>query len=178
MRPHHFSRCLEGSGVVDRSAETAAFSHPVKDEKRASIRDVFHRTISPERSFVAEDALDAVVPFPRPCDHETTRRIPHLAPRGSTPACADPDGVLVVPAPDASRRRDAAFSTLAGAGMRGGWPRARDLAAAILGPTSVRFGGFGPFRYPVDAALWFPSALHVPAATSSFDFYRYFERGH
>jgi hypothetical protein len=52
------------------------------------------------------------------------------------------------------------------------------LAAAILGPTSVRFGGFGPFRYPVDAALWFPSALHVPAATSSFDFYRYFERGH
>ena len=81
MRPHGFSRCLEGCGVVDRSAETAASPHPVKGERRASIRDVFHRTISPERRFVAEDALDAVAPFPRPCDHETTRRIPHLAPK-------------------------------------------------------------------------------------------------
>jgi len=63
MRPHRLSRCLEGSGVVDRSAETAASPHPVKDEKRASIRDVFHRTISPERRFVAEDALDADAPL-------------------------------------------------------------------------------------------------------------------
>lgn len=68
-------------GVVDRSAETAAFAHPVKGERRASIRDVFHRTISPERRFVAEDALDACASFPRPCDHETTHRIPHLAPK-------------------------------------------------------------------------------------------------
>jgi len=171
MRPYGFARCLEGCGVVDRSAETAASPHPVKGEERASIRDVFHRTISPERRFVAEDALDAVVPFPRPCDHETTRRIPHLAPRGSTSACADPDWVLVVRTPDASQRRGVARSPFR-VNERGGWPRSRGLAAATLGPTSVRFGGFGPFRYPVDAALWFPSALHVPAATSSFDFYQ------
>lgn len=177
MRPHCFSPCLRGSGVVDRSAETAAF-HPTREGRTTrSIRDVFHRTISPERRFVAEDALDADAPFPRPCDHETARRIPHLAPRGSTPACADPDWVPVVPAPDASQRRDAACSPLR-VSTRGGWPRSRDLAAAILGPTSVRFGGFGPFRYPVDAALRFPSALHVPASTSSFDFYQHFERGH
>jgi hypothetical protein len=164
-------------GVVDRSAETAAFAHPVKGERRASIRDVFHRTISPERRFVAEDALDAVASFPQPCDHETTRRIPHLAPRGSTPACADPDWVLVVPTPDASQRRGVARPPFRVDG-HGGWPRSRSLAAAILGPTSVRFGGFGPFRYPVDAALRFPSALHVPASTPSFDFYQYSERGH
>lgn len=78
-----FDRCaptpLSRVGVVDRSAETAAFSHPVKGEKRASIQDVFHRTISPERRFVAEDALDAVASLSPPCDDEPTRRIPHLA---------------------------------------------------------------------------------------------------
>lgn len=63
MRPRCFSRCLEGSGVVDRSAETAAFSSPREGRKTRSIRDVFHRTISPERRFVAEDALDAVALF-------------------------------------------------------------------------------------------------------------------
>jgi hypothetical protein len=83
----------------------------------------------------------------------------------------------VVPASDASQRRDAARSPLRVSARRG-WPRSRGFAAAILGPTSVHFGGFGPFRYPVDAALRFPSALHVPASTSSFDFYRYSERGH
>jgi hypothetical protein len=59
MRPCSFSRCLEGNRVVDRSAETAAF-HPTREGRTTrSIRDVFHRTISPERRFVAEDALDA-----------------------------------------------------------------------------------------------------------------------
>ena len=59
MRPHRFSRCLEGSGVVDRSAKTAAFRPTREGRTTRSIRDVFHRTISPERRFVAEDALDA-----------------------------------------------------------------------------------------------------------------------
>lgn len=62
MRPHRFSPCLGGSGVVDRSAETAAFRPTREGRTTRSIRDVFHRTISPERRFVAEDALDADAP--------------------------------------------------------------------------------------------------------------------
>jgi len=58
-----------------------------------------------------------------------------------------------------------------------------DLDNATLPPRSEARRRFAsevsdPLRYPVDAALRFPSALHVPASTSSFDFCRNFDRGH
>lgn len=182
--PSPFGRCAPTAFLdVSRAVESSTarprpplLTQPVKAERRArsgtSSIERFHRSgaSSPKTLSMPMRSLTAL------------RRgdlTPDSSPRpgGSTPACADPDWVLPVRAPDASQRRDAARSPLR-VSRRGGWPRARDLAAAILGPTSVRFGGFGPFRYPVDAALRFPSALHVPASTSSFDFYRYSERGH
>jgi hypothetical protein len=58
-----------------------------------------------------------------------------------------------------------------------------DLDNATLPPRSEARRRFAsevsdPLRYSVDAALRFPSALHVPASTSSFDFCRNFDRGH
>jgi hypothetical protein len=173
MRP---VRAFETRRVVARPIETAASIRPVKGKQRASARNVFHRTISPERrSFRRrsrwrctlrppdDDRLDAPRCLARP---RTIRN--WLAPAWK--------GFVRFRAPRLATSCTARlFLRTRALGER---PRIRDFAAATRGPTSVRSEGFTLLGYPVDAALWFPSALHVPASTPSFDFCRNFDRGH
>jgi len=171
--------------VVARPAETAASARLVKrraariDQGRLPSDDftgaaLLAKTLSmPTRLPTAlRRSADASDSSPGPARFETGFRRPRRGSHGSVHFVSQ-RRARRASSPHAALRR-----CLDGMNARGERPRFRDFAAAIRGPTSFRSGGFGLLGYPVDAALRFPSALHVPASTSSSDFCRNFDRGH
>lgn len=89
-------RVFDARRVVARPAETAASIRPMKSEQRASIRNVFHRTISPERRSSRRRSRCRRAPRP-PDDDRFLRRMSHPAPGDSKLACASLEGVPSVP---------------------------------------------------------------------------------
>jgi hypothetical protein len=77
--PH---RVLWTRRVVARPAETAASTRPVKGEQRASIWNVFHRTMAPERRFSRRRSRCRRT-FRPPDDDRPMRRMAHPAPHDS-----------------------------------------------------------------------------------------------